>query len=298
VKYDSGGVPHIAYQFFADHADENQLYARYVGDGTGNCGHGWATGDWQCSTVKGGEGYGMYGSLDLDADDQPSIAWYDGGSGSPEFAGYVGAGGNCGQYNDWVCRSLDQTGLDTGQYISLYVEDDGAPHIAYHNATNGTLEYATYVATGGNCGYNGTTFQWEWQCDEIEETGNSPSPMGVAIAKDGEGYPIIAYQDVSNPQAPAVLKTARAGAMDRGLEPNCGPKEPPLFENHTWSCQIIDGGGSQLHQAGSVSIAVNSAGIASVAYHELDDFAYPAKGNLKVAFQRLRIFLPLIVKGS
>jgi hypothetical protein len=293
VKRDWSSVYHIAYQYYGEYSAEEQLYAYSVGDGSGNCGQGSVAGDWQCDVIYNAEGAGTYASLDVDADDDPTIAFYDAGNGYPWVAQYIGSGGNCGPGNSWYCRRVHQPTLDTGEYVSLYVEDSGLPHIAYHNVTSGTLEYAQWVGSGGNCGFSGTSMEWEWQCDEIDDMGNSLTSMGVSLAEDGAGYPIIAYQDGSDLMAPAALKLARPhAALDPSTVPNCGPED--LFL--TWRCDVIDGGGSDADEAGSVSLAVNSAGLATVAYHELDTYSYPSQGNLKVAYQRLQVFLPLVLK--
>ena len=293
VKVDSSGVPHIAYQYYGSFSKEAQLYAYWVGDGTGNCGEGTVAGDWQCDVIYNDEGVGMYASLDLDGDDDPSIAFYDADMGEPWVAQYVGSVGNCGPGYSWYCLSVANafSGADTGKYISLYVEDNGAPHIAYHNATEGTLEYAEWVGSGGNCGAGSKPY--EWQCDMIDDTGISLTSMGVSVAMDDAGYPIIAYQKVSHLD-PALLKVARPHvALDPNTVPNCGPED--LFL--TWYCDTIDRGGAYTDEAGSASIAVNSAGLATIAYHELDSYAYPTEGNLKVAYQRLQVFLPLALKN-
>jgi hypothetical protein len=293
VEYDSGGVAHIAYQYYGVSSAEAQLYAYWVGDGNGNCGEGTVVGDWQCDVIYNDEGVGMYASLDIDGADRPGIAFYDADNGYPWVAQYIGTGGNCGPSNDWYCRSVHQPTLDTGEYVSLYVEDSGLAHIAYHNVTSSTLEYAEWVGSGGNCGFNGISMQFEWQCDEIDDMGTSLTSMGVSVAEDGAGYPIIAYQDGSDAMAPAALKVARPhAALDPNTVPNCGPQD--LFL--TWYCEAIDGGGSYTDEAGSVSLAVNSAGLATIAYHELDSYPYPVEGNLKVAYQRLQVFLPLALK--
>ena len=294
VKYDSLGVPHIAYQYYGAFSAEAQLYAYWVGDGTGNCGEGSVAGDWQCDVIYNDDGVGMYASLDLDGDDDPSIACYDAGNGYPWVDQYIGAGGNCGPSNDWYCRTVHRPTLDTGEYVSLYVEDSGLAHIAYHNVTSGTLEYAEWVGSEGNCGLNSVSMKWEWQCDEIDDMGTSLTSMGVSLVEDGAGYPIIAYQDASEALDPAILNVARPVlALDASVVPNCGPED--LFL--TWYCETIDRGGAYTDEAASVSIAVNSAGLATIAYHELDSYPYPTEGNLKVAYQRLQVFLPLAPKN-
>jgi hypothetical protein len=294
VEYDAVGVAHIAYQYYGDASAEAQLYAYWVGDGSGNCGEGSIPDDWQCDVIYNDEGVGMYASLDIDGADRPSIAFYDADNGYPWVAQYIGTGGNCGPGNSWYCRTVHQPTLDTGESVSLYVEDTGSAHIAYHNVTSATLGYAEWVGSGGNCGFNSVSMQWEWQCDEIDDVGTSMAPLGVALAEDGAGHPIIAYQDGSDPQAPAALKVARPHvALDPNTVPNCGPQD--LFL--TWYCEAIDGGGPYTDEAGSVSLVVNSAGLATIAYHELDSYPYPSEGNLKVAYQRLQVFLPLALKN-
>ena len=51
VKFDSGGIPHIAYQYYGTSSAEAQLYAYWVGNGSGNCGEGSVAGDCQRSIL-------------------------------------------------------------------------------------------------------------------------------------------------------------------------------------------------------------------------------------------------------
>jgi hypothetical protein len=270
------------------------MYAHWVGNEGGNCGTGSETKDWQCDIIKSGDGVGMYTSIDVDADDEPSIAYYDSVNDNPLVASYVGSGGTCGPGSSWNCWSVTNLSSDTGQYVSLAVEDSGRPHIAYYNESNKSLEYAKWVGTSGNCGFNIATFQSEWQCDEIEEMGSSLTAMGLSLALDKNSYPMIAYQDTSVNLASAALKIAFPGAA-LGLVPgetNCGPENP--FS--TWYCGIIDGGGSYTDEGGSVSIVFSSSGLATIAYTELDSYAFPTEGNLKIAYQRRQLFLPITIK--
>lgn len=284
------GIPHIAYQFYSVITNDALLYAHRVGDGTGNCGQGDETGEWVCESIHSGSGFGMYASLGLDGSDHPSIAYYEEGNGYPWLATLIGMGGNCGPGTRWYCRRINQLGLDTGRYISLFLEDNGSPHIAYYNATNKTLEYAVWVGADGNCGYNSTNLKWEWQCDEISAMGSSINPMGISLLLDGDGYPMIAFQDASDDLAPAGLKIARPlAALPLDATPNCGPKDQCL----SWHCKSVDRGGPWTDEAGSISLVMNSSGLATIAYHELDSYVYPITGNPKLASQRLLFFLPL-----
>jgi hypothetical protein len=302
VKISPAAEPHIAYQYYSNYTGENQLFAYWRGDGSGNCGEGDVEGYWQCDTIYGGDGVGMYASLYHDQFGRPYIAFYDAGNKVPKVAHYLGKDGNCGPFYSWYCREVNHGGMDTGMYISLYIGQDQRPQIAYYNATNDTLEYAKYIGTidplediesigaAGNCGYNNDSGGFDWKCSEIDHMGTSIHAMGVAITGDPDGNPVIAYQNASDIRAPAALMVARsASALDPYTVPNCGPGTSP-----SWYCQMIDRGAPDFDEAGAASIAVNSVGFATIAYHELDSYGYPADGNLKLAYQRLQLYLPII----
>ena len=294
VKYDWYGIAHISYYSHNLLLDDALMYAHWVGDELGNCGTGPDTNDWQCDEIQSGDGVGMFTSIDVDANDEPSIAYYDSANSYPKVASYVGSGGTCGPGSSWNCWSVINLSNNTGQYVSLAVEDSGRPHIAYYNESKKSLEYARWVGTGGDCGFNISTSQSEWKCDEIEEMGSSLTAMGLSLALDMNGYPVIAYQDTSVNLAPAALKIAFPGAR-LGLVPgetNCGPETP--FS--TWYCRIIDGGGSYTDEGGSVSLVFSTSGLATIAYLEMDAYEFPTQGNLKVAYQRLQLFLPLTLQ--
>jgi len=92
------------------------------------------------------------------------------------------------------------------------------------------LKYAFQVASGGNCGLGGDT----WQCDVVD---NSSRFGDISLALDQDGYPHISYYDTNK----KILKYARMLGSSSG---NCGPF-------HIWQCDIIDndtevGSGSSL----------------------------------------------------
>lgn len=288
LKFDSNGVAHIAYQYGRLSTDEEIKHAYAVSDGSGNCGEDLGAGYWECEIVETGSGVGAYASLDLDGNDNPTIAYYDWGDDSPWVAEYDESG------DFWQRRRVERPGLDTGRHISLAVEDDGSPHIAYHNVTSGTLEYAEYLgpAGGGNCGLNTGSFEYEWQCNEIDDMGTSARPMGVSLVLDGAGSPVIAYQDNSGVLFPATLKIARP-ASAAGRAGNCGPT---FWGFHLWRCDVVDGGSLLADEGESVSLALNSAGLATIAYHEFDQSGMFDEGNVKVAYQQLQVFMPLVLR--
>jgi hypothetical protein len=253
-------------------------------------------GKWQCDTITSGDSVGTYASLDLNASDKPYIAHYDGTDGDLHMASYSGLLGNCGPGLKWWCESIDASpSTDTGKYASLAVDKEGAGtrQIAYHDATNEKLKYASYVGQGGNCGRDIISLEFKWQCDEIVTTGTGTGPWGISLALDGAGQPLIAFQDASDSMAPPALKTARPIAALGIITGNCGPKVGLVS---LWQCDTIDGGGSHTDEANYAAVAVNSAGLAAIAYHESDSKS--GGGRLKVAYQEhsYQVFLPIVVR--
>jgi hypothetical protein len=284
IKYSSGGAPFIAYYF--DHpGGVDALMLAYPQPDEGNCGYGYYANDWQCDTIQSGEGIGQYASLALDRLGHPHIAYYDAGNGDLWYATSV-TGSNCGPGSDsWTCYPISGSSADVGRYASMYVDGNDRFHIAYYDATAETLMYATRVDSGGNCGVLGSA-----QCDKIDDMSADYHPLGVSIAEDTAGYPVIAYQD-----GYGSLKVARPLAA-RGLLPgdgNCGP-ETPLS---TWYCETIDLHGTWIRyrNADFASIAISPSGLATIAYNGFITAA--SGGNLVVARQRIQAFLPLTMRN-
>ena len=270
LKLNSTGKTHIAYYFSNFMGADSLWYVKYVGGGAGNCGGN----DYQCDPIDSGDQVGKYASLAMDGSDRPRIAYYDGGNDALMYAYEYGG--------SWTIREI--LPIHSGQYASLYVDVDNGdlPHIAHYDSSNGELGYAVYVGSGGNCGLSGTKF--EWQCDEIASVGTGTDPKGVSLAVDGAGYPIIAYQSGGSG-----LNVARPAAALGLFVGNCGPVN--LF--YTWQCEAIRFG-IGIGLGDFVSLAVNSAGLATIAYY---GNITTSDGDLKVAYQRLQVFLPLALKN-
>jgi len=284
-KYNADGEPLIAFYASSNLFDDELNYAYRVASG-GNCGVGDAAGLWHCETVDSGDGVGQYASLDYTEFAEVYIAYYDGGAGDLKYAYYSGIG-NCGTGNTWSCATLDGTdGSDVGKFVSLHApaSADDALQLAYYDASHGMLRYAVRVdGSGGNCG-PGNSFQ----CDAIEAVGGGPS-KAVSLAADGCNVPIIAYLDDSQPFQPSQLRVAQP-AYSLGLPSgNCGPGAP-----FTWQCTTVDAGSDDEDEAGYVSIALDPNGLAMVAYSA---WAIPFDTyDLKIAYQRAMIFLPVVTK--
>jgi hypothetical protein len=110
--------------------------------------------------------------------------------------------------------------------------------------------------------------------------------MGVSVAEDAAGYPIIAYQAKSGSLNVAQPLAALGLSVGGG---NCGPENP--FS--TWYCQTVRSHSPWVpyRQGDYVSIAVNQSGLATIAY-----FGYITltQGNLDVSYQRFQIFEPVV----
>jgi hypothetical protein len=179
---------------------------------------------------------------------------------------------------------------DVGKYASLYVDSGGHFHIAYYSATADALMYATNAVSSGNCGLLNSA-----QCDEIDAMPQDYHPLGISIAEDAAGYPIIAYQGEYGS-----LKIARP--LDAlGMLPtdgNCGP-EADLFAS--WYCETIDAYVSRFNfryrNGDYASIAISPAGLANIAYYRPYTHLEPDDGNLVIARQRIQAYLPLAMRN-
>ena len=144
------------------------------------------------------------------------------------------------------------------------------------------------MGAGGNCDAD-----FEWSCYFLDIVEKPLGHIGLSLAVDGQGYPIIAYMDASEDVAPKNLKIARP-APAYGLEVgNCGDVPPgELFQY--WQCSFIDTGNAYVDEAGYAAVSVNPAGLVTIAYSECN--SYDDESYLKVAEQYFTINLPLISK--
>ena len=294
LKFDSTGAIHISYQTRNLFADEVLMYAHSVNSG-GNCGVGTAAGKWQCDSVTTDPDAGEHTSLAVSADDSIWIASFDSSSGSTG-TGVVSICTWTGSL--WYCTNIAYV---DGGFPALSVDGNNHAYLAYYDAANGTLKAAEFVGAGdatANCGYNSVP-QYTYRCDVIDDSiGSGVNQMGIDLAVDADGHPLIAYEDASDLFGISVLNIARPIDAYGQISGNCGPQVGIL---HQWQCDTLDnategGGGGHLHEADYVSTAVNSAGLVFVSYYEYDDYNDEGEGRLKVIYQQHTVFLPMIVK--
>jgi hypothetical protein len=292
LAYSEDGKPHIAYYFEnTSPGGVDALMLAYYTVTNGDCGYGPMENKWRCHTIWSGEGVGQYPSLV--ATTAPwgwawYISFYDGGRGELWYAKpAMETTGNCGIYGDDMACYGVAGGNDVGRYSSLYLDSADRFHIAYYDATDEQLMYAVELASGppGNCGVLGSA-----QCDEIDAMPANYHPLGISLDEDPAGRPVIAYQGEYQD-----LKLARpltALGLPGGAG-NCGPEELFLL----WFCDTIDPywpwspGGAR--QGDFVSLDVDPSGLAYIAYQ---GFIKSESSNLRVAYQRFRVYLPLILR--
>jgi hypothetical protein len=131
----------------------------------------------------------------------------------------------------------------------------------------------------------------------VDDVGFSTLSRGISLAIDKDSNPIIAYQKI---QDRARLYIARPYFVYSGIEHgNCGDEILPDYPNRYWFCSRLDPGGQYLDAANYVSLAVNSSGLAQVAFSEFyDDQAGDFATSLKYYCQHFQFpfFLPLVKK--
>ena len=191
---------------------------------------------------------GLYTSLKYHSDGTPHIAYHFDNPTNVDalmVASYVDNGGNCGigtAAGKWQCDTI-QTGEGVGQFASLALDGAGNKHIAYYDADNGDLWYAT-SRIGTNCGPGGNT----WLCYPVSVANDVGQYSSLYVDNDNDFH--IAYYDATIDR----LKYA----VDKGSGGNCG-----LLGSA--QCDTIDSMGTGSHPVG-VSMVEDAAGYPIIAY--------------------------------
>lgn len=192
VAIAENGNTYISYY---DTANGDLKMARSV-SGEGNCG---PNGDWSCMTIDSDDDVGTYSSIAIDPSAWlPGISYYDATNGTLEYASY-----RCAPLCFWYKETVDVPILfpsdNKGKYSSLKYDSAGTPYIAYYlEVSSGVdaLMVASYVGSGGNCGYEAGSPTGEWQCDTVA-SGNLVGQY-ASIALDSSDEPRIAFYDGGN----------------------------------------------------------------------------------------------------
>jgi len=195
LAIDSKGMPHISYSE-VDSGD--LLYASW--DGT----------EWHFSTPdthQRSQGWvGIGSSIELDKAGRPHIAYLDVGHHSVKYATLMPQGG-------WKTEVVDEiTGkADNIDRVSLKLDSQQRPHIAYWDSGMGVLRYATLTDKG-------------WVAENVDSGDNVGLYPSMAIDSHDEIY--ISYYDASS----SALRLARKSAADthnKAAQAESTPKSTP-----------------------------------------------------------------------
>lgn len=239
-------VTDTTYVSYYDYTNKTLRLAMDKGFGTGNCG---PNNTWLCTTVDSTYGVGQYSSIAINpVNGEIGIAYYNATNGKLQFA-HAKICPIC----SWSIEIIEEPILfptdKMGQYSSLKYHSDGTPYIAYYFENTGNvdaLKVASYVGSGGNCGYGSVANKW--QCDAIH-TGEGVGQY-ASLALDGAGNRHIAYYDGVN--GDLWYATSSSGT-------NCGPG------GNSWLCYPV----SSVNDVGQfASIYVDNGNDFHIAYYD------------------------------
>ncbi len=240
IAMDSAGNPWISYFKGTGTAATSGLdVARYVGSGGTGCS---GTVAWSCSIVLSGNTTATKNSLAFDRQGNAWVAYATSPTGISVAKYSIQAAA-------WTNTLVDATVTGFSD-ISIAFDNAGLPWIAYYdaNASDLNLRIARNVGTGGSGCTGGSS---AWTCTAIDTTGDVGK--SASIAMDPNGYPWVAYGDVTNTS----LKVARYDPA--GGYSTCAGGVTD------WDCVTVDNGGTNGAYA---SIAFDPSGKAWIAYND------------------------------
>ena len=161
LELDSNDYPCISYR--ADGPDYTLKYAHYNGTG------------WEIETVDPGGGHDC--SLELNSSGHPCIAYWEWPDNYLKYAVYNGSG--------WEIQVVDSEGTSDGESVSLELDANDYPHIAYRSiiwggSQDAILRYAKYNGTG-------------WEIETVDSSDIDARDVSLKI--DSNGYAHISYFD-------------------------------------------------------------------------------------------------------
>ena len=210
--------------------------------------------NWGCSTVNDVADNLNESSMAFDSSGNPWISYKNLTDGSLEIAQYVGSGGSCSN-TAWTCTVVNDVADNVGNYISTAFDPSGNPWVSYQNSTDGSLEVARYVGSGGS----GCTSS-AWTCTVVNDVANTLG-LYTSMVMDSSGNPWVSYQNSTN----GSLEVARydGDAVASGCT------------SSAWTCTVVNDVADVLGEYSS--IAMDSSNNSWIGYRNFTD------GSIEVA---------------
>lgn len=225
---------------------EGDLYvAKFVGSG-GDCDTLKGGSDaWECTKIyAGGTGsHGRFSSIAVSPQGKPMIAYN--GSGNWSIAEYVGgsAESSCDTATDWVCYDIATTD-NQANGTDIEFDENGVAWSVQGNYTDGSVEIAQYVGSGGNCESSAV-----WECSVVDnDGGTNKSQQYPSLAFDSSNAPWVAFYE---PQAADAYAAKYVGSGG-----DCS--------NAAWECYVVD---TTAGRGKDSTLAFDSEGTATISYH-------------------------------
>lgn len=211
--FDSSGTMHMAYQ---DSGTRTLKYITRYSDGR------WSTPLVLDNVVGAGE----WVSLEVDQQNNPSIAWYSGPSGDLKFSHFNGT--------EWETQTVESD-LTVGKYCSMkFYGPYDRVFIAYYSTSKGDLKLAESNGATGNAG---------WKIQTLDSTGDVGKNASLAFNTNPSVLRFaIAYEDSTH------------GALKYAWNDRAGP----------WYNKTVDNSGGV--GGGSINLAFSPTHLASVSY--------------------------------
>ena len=247
IALDPAGRPHISYY---DVGNGNLKYARLSGD------------DWnwvgladpasEPDTVDGTTDYdvGRYTSIAIDEWGWPHISYYDATRRVLKYARWNGT-----EWDGWESPAGPDIVEETpgvGLYSSIALDENGYPHISYHDSRDDYLKYARWNGTDEWVGMEASS-----RPDTVDASGDVGGYTSIAL--DSGSNPHISYFDTTN----VALRYIRWNEADSEWEGWLATGTPDTVDSE---------GEVGMHS----SIALDSSGFPHISYQDVN-------GGLKFA---------------
>lgn len=209
-----------------------------------------STGPWYIDRIdRPAIGYGadrgQYASIAIRST-QTFVSYYDTADTSLRVAYKKTSGGNCGPGNTWWCEVIDNDG-NVGLWNSIAATPGGNTlfGIAYFDATNGALKFASYTCSSGSCTSSAQTII------------SGIVFMYASTKYDTNGVVHVAFQAIAFGSALMYARSVTSGG-------NCGVGTAA----GKWQCDTIDIGTGASMMGAYASLDLNDGNRPSIAYYD------------------------------